>query len=291
MNKRLGILIGLILLGMSHAITLSAQSEEEIPLSVNEGTLIGIGGYNLQDDYLSPGKSDLSYTGWGMHILNERMKILRRAGNNRVSRQQLFQVEFGSTTNPAETATEVAAFVDYSLGYHYHFRPAPNLKLLAGGSARGLLGFIYNTRNSNNPASAKCDIDLSLSGMALYNLKIKDYPITLRYQLSIPFAGVLFSPHFNQSYYEIFSLKNYDGVVKFNSFHNKFAMKNYLTVDFPVGNLTVRAGYLNSLYYTDVNNLRGHIVSHSFMIGVVKEFISYGGKRLKHKERYNSAYY
>ena len=34
-----------------------------------------------------------------------------------------------------------------------------------------------------------------------------------------------------------------------------------------------------------------HIISHSFMIGLVKEFISFGGKRLKNTQRFRSAYY
>ena len=37
---------------------------------------------------------------------------------------------------------------------------------------------------------------------------------------------------------------------------------------------------LNSSYRTDINGIQSHIISHSFMIGLVKEFISFGGKRL-----------
>jgi hypothetical protein len=134
-------------------------------------------------------------------------------------------------------------------------------------------------------------VDLNLSALGIYGLRIKNYPLTFRYQVEIPLAGVFFSPHYGQSYYEIFDLGNYSGVVQFNSFHNKLAVKNYFTVDFPVGNLTIRTGYLHSYYRTDVNNIQTHIRSHSFMIGMVKEFISFGGKRLKNKQKYRSAYY
>ena len=64
-----------------------------------------------------------------------------------------------------------------------------------------------------------------------------------------------------------------------------------LGCDFPVCNFTIRAGYLNSSYRTDVNGIQSHIISHSFMIGLVKEFISFGGKRLKNTQRFRSAYY
>lgn len=266
---------------------MAGQENDKLYLSVNEGTMIGIGGYNIKDTYLSP----LKYTGWGVHILNERMKITKLA-DYKISRQQIISVDFSSTENPAETANDLSGFIDYTLGYHYRFNPAPNLKILAGSSVHGLLGFVYNTRNGNNPANMKAEIDLNISAMAIYRLMIKDYPLTLRYQIETPFIGALFSPHYGQSYYEIFNQGNTSGIIKMSSFHNKFAMRNYLTVDVPLGSFTIRAGYLSSFNYTDVNNIEGHIVSHSFMIGLVKELFSLGGKNLKKKKHlFNSAFY
>ncbi|MCD7852148.1 MAG: DUF3316 domain-containing protein [Parabacteroides sp.] len=273
------------------ALPIVAQSdEEEAPRSINESTMVGIGGYNLRDTYLSP-STDINYTGWVARILNERMKVVRLA-DYKISRQQLINVEFGSTRNGAETANEYAGFVDYSLGYHYRFTNLlPGLKVLTGASARISGGFIYNTRNSNNPVSGKGDFDLNLSAMAIYNFNIKEFPLTLRYQAEIPFAGVLFSVHKGEPYYFL-TQGGSDGIVRFSSFHNKFAMKNYFTLDIPVSNFTVRVGYLNSMYRTDVNSIKTHVLSNSFMIGFVKEFVSFGGKRLKNNaHRYSSAYY
>ena len=45
----------------------NAQNKADLPWSVNEATLIGIGKYNIKDTYLS----DLKYTGFGVRILNE----------------------------------------------------------------------------------------------------------------------------------------------------------------------------------------------------------------------------
>ena len=273
------------------ALPLMAQSEEdEVPRSINESTMVGVGSYNLRDTYLSP-STDINYTGWVARILNERIKVVRLA-DYRVSRQQLINVEFGSTRNGAETANEYAGFVDYGLGYHYHFSQVlPGLKILTGASARLSGGFIYNTRNSNNPVSGKADFDLNLSAMAIYNFKLKNFPLTIRYQAEIPFAGVLFSVHKGEPYYFL-TQGSADGIVRFSSFHNKFAMKNYFTLDVPVSDFTVRVGYLNSMYRTDVNNIKTHVLSNSFMIGLVKEFVSFGGKRLKKDaHRYRSAYY
>jgi len=267
---------------------LSAQTDEEqdTPLSVNEGTLVGIGHYNIKNTYLS----DIKYTGWGLRILNERMRKTSLF-DNRLSAQQIFYVDLSSTYNPAKTIGALSGFVEYSYGYHYRFQPSSRFKLLAGGAVHGLLGFLYNTQSSNNPFALNADVDLNLSGVAIYSLHIRKYPLTLRYQLDIPFTGASFAPKYGQSYYEIFGLGNYDGIISFTSLHNKFAMRNYMTVDFPAGNFTIRAGYFNKLYYTDIHNIQTRHLSHYFMVGFAKEFVSFGGKKLKNKHLYQSAYY
>ncbi|MGM9798482.1 MAG: DUF3316 domain-containing protein [Parabacteroides sp.] len=252
--------------------SLSAQTEP-LPRSTNSATLVGVGGYNVMDTYLSPGAPERNYTGVGFSVLHERMQMTRLA-DQRISRQQLFRGELARTENAAATATDLVGFATYSLGYHYHFTtPLPDLQLLAGAMAQGWLGFIYNTRNGNNPASTKADADLRLSAMVFYTLRIKGYPIRLRYQGAIPFAGVCFSPHYNQSYYEIFDLGNHAGVVKFNSFHNKWAYQQLLTADFPLGALTLRVGFLGNYYRTDLNAIQSHVVSRSFVIGLAVETV------------------
>lgn len=284
------IVIGFVLLFLSIGLPLSAQSQEDAFRSINESTAIGIGGYNLRDTYLSP-STDINYTGWVARVLNERMKIVKLA-DYKVSRQQIINIEFGSTLNGAGTASEYAGFADYSLGYHYRFTSLlPGLKVLTGVSTRLSGGFIYNTRNSNNPVSGKLDWDMNLSAMVIYNFQIKKLPLTFRYQTEIPFMGVLFSVHKGEPYYFL-SQGDHDGVVRFSSFHNKFAMKNYFSLDVPISNFTLRVGYLNSIYRTDVNGIHTHILSNSFMIGWVKEFVSFGGKKLKERtHQFQSAYY
>ena len=127
-NCQLSIVNFLCLLFLCLPFPATAQAEEA-PRSTNESTMVGIGGYNLRDTYLSP-STDINYTGWVARILNERMKVVRLADYN-VSRQQLINVEFGSTRNGAGTANEYAGFVDYSLGYHYRFpHLQPGLKVL-----------------------------------------------------------------------------------------------------------------------------------------------------------------
>jgi hypothetical protein len=264
-------------------------SSSDAPLySVNEGTLIGIGRYDIGNTYLSPSSdASASYTGMGLRVLNERMRLV----DTRISSQQMLHVDLSYTSNPAATISAMSGVIDYSYGYHYRFMPVEGLRILAGASARGMFGFIYNTQSANNPTALNFDIDLNLSAAALYTLRLRNWPLTFRYQAEAPCAGVLFAPDYGQSYYEIFGLGNMTDVVRFSSLHNKQVIRNYLTVDIPLRRWTLRAGYMNSLYRTDINSIRSHHYSHSFMVGLVKEFISFGGRDLRKKHSFQSAYY
>ena len=88
-KRQLLIVNSLCLLFFCLPFPATAQAED-VPRSINESTMVGIGGYNLRDTYLSP-STDINYTGWVAWVLNERMKIVRLADYN-VSRQQLINV-------------------------------------------------------------------------------------------------------------------------------------------------------------------------------------------------------
>jgi hypothetical protein len=211
--------------------------------------------------------------------------------NPRVSSQQVLDIDFSSIQNPAGTVAALAGFANYSLGYHYRFYPARDLKLLTGASVNGMFGVVYNTQSANNPIATHIDMDLNISAMGIYTLWIKNYPLTCRFQTDIPFAGMLFAPPFGQSYYEIFGLGNTAGTVALSSLHNKFAMRNYFTIDWPFGKFTLRTGYLNSLYTTNINEIQTRYVSQNVMIGLVKEFFTVSRKNLRNNNVYQSAYY
>lgn len=262
------------------------EATYSIDRTIHDATTIGMGLYKMQDTYLSPN----SYTGHGFRLTNERMRITSQ-WTDKVSRQQLINVDIATCKNPAETADFLSAFVDYSLGYHLRMEPSYNFKILAGASLHGLFGGIYSTRNGNNPASAKCEIDLNFSAMMIYSLYIKEYPITLRYQLELPCLGVMFAPGMGQSYYEIFTVGNYDGVVQFTTFSNKFVMKNLVTADFPVGKSMLRVSYLNHTYDSNVNEVEFNIRSNTLMIGFVREFAVIGNKNVRKRDYYRSPYY
>jgi hypothetical protein len=278
------------LLTVQEAGNINDREEDKVDYSdlcsINEGTLIGIGGNLLKDTYLSEGK----YGGFGFRFMNERMKLINKPKYN-MSKQQIISVDLSSTMNGAQNANFLSAFVNYSYGLHYRFLPDPYFKILLGGNIHGLLGTVYSTRNGNNPMTLHADIDLNISILAIYEFRIKKHRLALRYQIETPVMGVLFSPDYDQSYYEIFSLGNTSEIIKFASFHNKQALRNYLTLDFPLGGWTVRAGYFGNIYYTSINELNRTIISNNFMLGFVKEFVAFGGREMKKRNLFHSAYY
>ncbi len=253
-------------------VSLCFSQEKEQNLTYRT-TLFGAGTYDVYDTYLSP----LNYSGWGLRIMDEQMKMTKMLEGN-ISIQQITSLDFSSTKNPAETAKEYSLFLDYSYGLHYRFKPLSNLNVFAGTQVNATLGAIYNSRNGNNPVSAKLGTTLNFSAIGSYQFRVKSQPFTFRYQLDMPFAGILFSPRYGESYYEI-SLGNDEDIFHLTSFGNQFVMKNYLTLEIPFNSFTLRLTYLNNLYNTDVSNLQTKITSNTWMIGLSKEIFSISGKK------------
>lgn len=246
----------------------------------NNATLIGIGPANIYDSYLSI----LEYKGTSFRIMNERMRQTSWFGG-KFNKQQIISLELASAENPAKTSDELWLLLDYNLGGHYNFYKTNKLKLSAGGLWNLSAGVLYNQRNSNNPASARLYSNLNLSFLSLYNWK----RFTFRWQIDTPIAGVLFSPQYGQSYYEM-SLGNSVEIFNFASLHNQRALKNYLTVDVPLDRFSIRFGYLGSFYQTKVNHIQTHHYTNNFMIGIVSESINLSGKNIK-KSKVISSYY
>lgn len=235
--------------------------------------MVGAGKTNVYDTYLSP----LEYRGPELRLMHESMRMTRLMGG-RVSAQRIVQVNASSTDNISKSGKSYSGMFNWTYALHYQYNVDDRLKILFGPMLDLNGGFIYNTRNSNNPAQAKVYGSIDASAMAIYKLRIGRYPMTLRYQANIPFMGLMFSPEYGQSYYEIFSLKHSGNNVLFTSFHNAPTVRQMLTLDFPIGKTIMRAGYLCDIQQAKVNNLKSHFYSHNFMIGFVRNFQMIRGK-------------
>lgn len=266
------------------AISAMAQSDS-LYLSgrfwaVNKGTSLGIGSAKVYDTYLSP----LEYTGTAYSFQHERISRKKKF-DGKLIKQQIFNLNFTDTENPAGNASAYSLLGEYRLGFHYPVYAAGHFRIRTGAVWNIGGGVIYNERNSNNPASAKAYTNLNLSGQTFYQLG----SCVLRWQLDIPFAGVFFTPEYGESYYEI-SLGNHSNLFHFSSFHNQRSLLSNLSADFPISNWTIRMSLQSSFLQTRANSLISHIYTQNILIGLVSESVNLGGRKLRKTSVFRSAF-
>ncbi|MDR1764060.1 MAG: DUF3316 domain-containing protein [Dysgonamonadaceae bacterium] len=252
----------------------AAYPQEKDALTL-QSSMVGWGIGKVYDTYLSP----LDYSGKNVAVYSEQLKATGMASGKIIAQTQ-YSINYSWSKNKAETASYYTGLFDYNYGMFYKFSPAPKLRIFAGTQAGCLLGFIYNNRNGNNPAAGKFHLNLNLSAIASYEMKIKSLPLRFGYQISLPFAGIMYSPDFGQSYYEI-SLGDDSQLAYLSSFHNYLAVKNILTVDVPLKSFTLKLGYVHSYYETQINSLDSRISSGTFCVGVAKNFLIVPTKKIK----------
>lgn len=260
----------LVILSFLCLCNISAQTQEDSLSSnryVMRATLYGIGHTNILDTYLSP----MEYTGKEIRVLRESMRMTNIL-EGKVSRQSLFQANLSLSENKIGTGNEIAFLANWNYAWHYQYPISENLKLMAGPLLDINGGFIYNPRNSNNPAQAKAYFNLGASGMAIYQFNVKGYPFRLRYQANIPIVGLMFSPEYGQPYYEMSFSHNWGKNLCITSLHNQPALRQFLTLDFPIRKSTVRLGYVCDIQQAQVKKLKSHTWSHVLMLGFVKHF-------------------
>ena len=238
-------------------------------------TLYGFGAANVLDSYLSP----YSYKGFEARIIRQTERDTKLLGG-RIAYQTQIDAHASYLKNPAKNVKEYAGGIRYSNAWLYRFPPLGGRQRQAGGfqymvgpGASVYAGCVYNDRNGNNPAQAKVDLMIDLAAQATYSFRVGGRLWQARYNLSVPFVGVAFSPQYGQSYYEMFKLHDYDHNCVFAHFVNMPSMRHLLTVDIPVGHNLLRVGYAGEFMQSRFNGLRYHSYSHNFMIGFTKYFV------------------
>lgn len=268
MKRTVLLLMFLLLTGMlAFAAPGGADSASVAVRPIQRATMYGVGFANMYDTYLSPQE----YRGVEVRLSRESVRQTKWA-DGRLMRQVFFQGYANYTHNHVDNNNTLSALVNWNYGLHYRLFRAGGFRLLAGGLVDAAGGFVWNLRNGNNPASARASVALDASVAAAWDFRVRHIPFTLRYQLDVPLLGAMFSPHYGQSYYEIFSLGNAGGVVKFTSLHNRPSWRHRLSLDFPAGRLKMRFTYLWDAQQSELNHIRTHAYSHIFMVGFVKQF-------------------
>jgi len=227
--------------------------------------MFGVGMANVFDTYLSPQE----YRGVEFRMTRESERASKRSPE-KWQLQTLFHGFVDYTNNRADNNHTMAAMANWNYAWLYKFYQSGDWQIQAGGMADLNGGFIYNMRNGNNPANARFYANADVTARVLWSTHIKRTPLLLRYQLSVPLVGVMFSPHYGQSYYEIFSLNDDKGVVKATTPVSQPTVKNMLSADIQIFKTTLRLAYICELQQAKLNGVKSHLYSNAFMIGVVK---------------------
>lgn len=233
--------------------------------TVGRTWIFRIGGNALYDSYLSP----LDYNGpsAGLSMENERTA---RWGNGNVITFLRLDVDGTWAENQAKNADFYDGNVDFHFGWQYNWQLSPNWRLRAGGIAGINTGGTYSTRNGNNPAQGRAAFDVRAMVVADYAFRMFGKGCSARISAESPLAGLMFSPQYGQSYYEIFSLGHYDGNVRFTYPGNVPSLRLDATLRFPVRKAYIVAGYGADIRQSRVNHLDRHAWNHCFLIGFTR---------------------
>lgn len=229
--------------------------------------MLGIGAANILDTYLSPQE----YTGTELRYISHS----ERENDSRLSRELIHQAQLLSVHNRKENNNELGGFYNFQYNWQYALQKwnigEGELLLKAGGGFDTRLGFLYNTRNSNNPAQAYAQVNIAPNAIAAYRF-LRKIPFLLRYEVQVPILGLTFSPNYGQSYYEIFTRDNYDHNLVVTTPFTAPSLRQLLTLDITVRHTTLRVGYLGDYQQAKINQLRQHVWSNLFVLGIVCKF-------------------
>lgn len=232
-------------------------------------TMFGIGNRTQWDTYLSNER----YHGASINVLTTKDRPTHWL-QRKVYVQHMTQGDIAYCKQRAGNHKSLNGFFHWQVAWQYHFvNPNSQWEFNAGPGIQTNIGFVYNTMGGNNPASARASLNVIGSAQGKYHFAVHNKKFTALLQADVPLSGIMFSPYYGQSYYEIFSLGEYHHNVCYTFPFRAFQANTLLAFDWHIKPTTsVRFGYQGMFMQSHVNKLKTQDFSHNFLIGYVRNF-------------------
>lgn len=262
------------------ALTTFALTASGQKATVTRTWLFGTGGGALYDAYLSP--LDYHGTAANLTMINERTKM---HGDNYTKTKVMLDINGATTTNPSGNSHLYDGELMVAAGYYYGWRFFDGLLSTSMGALAEISGGgTYSTRNGNNPAQGRARLNIAPSADATYAFSGPRFLRTTdakgcervwqtKLMLDVPLVGVMFSPQYGQSYYEMFVLKHYDHNVCLSWPGNAPSARLHALLSIPVrrySNFVI--GYRGLALQSHVNGLGRHNWQNGAVIGFTHNF-------------------
>ena len=147
------------------------------------------------------------------------------------------------------------------------------LMMTTGAGIDATVGFRYNAQNSNNPAQAEAAVCFTPAMAADWRFFLvspksgRRHTLGLRYEAAVPLVGMMFSPAFGQSYYEIFSRGNYDHNLCTIWVGNAPSLRQRLLFNFKLLKRHFFIGYEGDYRQARVNDIKYHRYTNAAVLG------------------------
>lgn len=234
---------------------------EYVTPHTEHSTMVSIGHANRLDTYLSPEE----YEGTDIRFISSSMRMSHGTWDKQFTHEGAIDY----THNRTENGKALAGHYDFAFSMLKPLDIATNkLTIRAGFMSDIYLGFAYNMHNSsNNPAQGYAALSIGGAAVVTYKPYVFKKTIPITYEIRLPMVGMMFSPAFGQSYYEIFSNGNYDHNIVLTSIAVP-QLRHQLTIAYPISKRThIQIGYLGDYHQSKPNNLKQHIYTSSFIVG------------------------
>ena len=228
--------------------------------------MLGLGPSNVLDTYLTPEK----FRGTGYTYLYIRDNAPADTLHRWTSTIE-HEIDFSKTKDRSGQFTNLEATYNLYWARYYNLQPINHLRIQVGAAANICLGGFYDFTSSNNPAQARAALNIMPSATAGYDFRIGRQRFSARYELNLPLVGVMFSPNYGQSYFELFNHGNYDHNIVPTTFVSAPTFRQIASIDWHFAQrFSLRLAYLGNYQQSQVNNLKQHVYTNRFMIGITR---------------------